>query len=114
MKCPRCDEEMIDANGFGIYVCSNCGDSADVSVLEFIDFYKEELRKTKHALWIARSKNADLMSCKEFYNEYKREHPYSVWNDVRSGFSYGTSFKNWSLWFQEISRMCLQKAKEFE
>ena len=63
MKCPRCDEEMIDANGFGIFVCNNCGDSADVSILELIDSYKEELRKTKHALWVARAKNAAAVKC---------------------------------------------------
>lgn len=74
----------------------------------------DNLRKALHALWMARAKNADLMSCKESYNEYIREHPYSRWNDVRSAYSYATSFTNWSRWFQHISRTCLAKAKEFE
>lgn len=73
-----------------------------------------ELRKTKRSLWLMRAKNADLMSCKEFYSEYKREHPYSLWNAARSGYSYGTSFTNWSLWFQSISRICREKAREFK
>lgn len=74
----------------------------------------ELYKKSQHALWMARAKNADLMSCKESYNEYIREHPYSRWNDVRSAYSYATSFTNWSRWFQHISRTCLAKAKEFE
>lgn len=75
---------------------------------------ERELRATKHTLWMTRAKYADLMSCKEFYNEYKREHPHSRWNFVCMGFSYATSFTNWSRWFQHISRTCLQNAKEFE
>lgn len=87
--------------------------NADLHVINHQKMYKE-LRATKRALWMARSKNADLMSCKEFYNDYKREHPRSRWNFVCMGFSYATSFTNWSRWFQYISRMCLQKAKEFK
>lgn len=77
---------------------------------KIIEYNQRNLR----SLWLARAKNADLMSCKEFYNEYKREHPHSIWNDVRPSYSCATSFTNWSQWFQHISRMCLQKAKEFE
>lgn len=74
----------------------------------------KELRATKRALWLMRAKNADLMSCKEFYNEYRREHPYSIWNDVRYGYSYATSFTNWSRTFINIERKCREKVKEFK
>lgn len=79
-----------------------------------ISYAWELYKQSQQTLWMARAKNADLMSCKEFYNEYKREHPYSRWNDVRSAYSYATSFTHWSRWFQYISRTCRYKAEEYK
>lgn len=83
----------------------------------FVQLVKQCIKKHKEAeraLWMARARNAYLMSCKEFYNEYKHEHPHSIWNDIRPCYSCATSFINWCQWFQHISITCIQKAKEFE
>lgn len=100
MKCPRCDVEMIDANGFGIFVCNNCGDSADVSILELIDSYKEELRKTKHALWIARALRANEQAC--FIEKMSTAN--------MTTFFYSPCIDNW----RSIAQKCLRKAEEYE
>lgn len=75
---------------------------------------EKEQKRTKRALWLARADAANLMDTKEAFNEYKRDHPYSRWNDVRGGYSYCCSFTNWSRLVTKAERKCRTYAAKFK
>lgn len=81
---------------------------------EWRDNLNYELKRTKRALWLARADAANLMATREAFAEYKREHPYSIWNDVRGGYSGFCSYTNWSRLFIKVERKCRAYADKFK